>query len=301
MKLENYLSDLLYRYECVIIPNFGAFVTNEISAIIDSDSNTMYPPKKELSFNSYLKSNDGLLANHIAAVEQISYTEALLKMNTSINEWKQILDSSKLNIDKIGSLHRDTNKNIIFEPNTSENYLTASFGLSSVAANTITKQIPVIEHSKAKKEISPLLRYAASAAIILTIGGSTGWNLYSKELYKQQLVQEKVQQDILEEKIQQATFTIENSLPAISLKTIVEEENSDSYFIIAGAYRDADNAEKKINQLLAKGYYDAKIIGKNKWGLTQVAYASFSDNDVARKQLKLIKYTDNKKAWLLVK
>ena len=63
MQLETYISDLLYRYECVIIPEFGAFLTQPVSAKVDISSNTFYPPKKVLSFNEQLKNNDGLLAN----------------------------------------------------------------------------------------------------------------------------------------------------------------------------------------------------------------------------------------------
>ena len=49
MQLETYISDLLYRYECVTIPEFGAFLTQPISATIDEASNAFYPPKKVLS------------------------------------------------------------------------------------------------------------------------------------------------------------------------------------------------------------------------------------------------------------
>ena len=28
MKLDKYIEGLLYRYECVVIPNFGAFITS---------------------------------------------------------------------------------------------------------------------------------------------------------------------------------------------------------------------------------------------------------------------------------
>ena len=72
MTIANYLKDLLYRYDCVIVPNFGGFVTNRISARIDADSNTFYPPTKEVGFNSHLTHNDGLLANYIASSENIS-------------------------------------------------------------------------------------------------------------------------------------------------------------------------------------------------------------------------------------
>ena len=73
MNIANYISDLLYRYNCIIIPNFGGFVTNKISAKIDEASNMLYPPKKQITFNSHLKENDGLLANYIATSENISF------------------------------------------------------------------------------------------------------------------------------------------------------------------------------------------------------------------------------------
>jgi len=66
MQLSQYISDLLYRYECVTIPDFGAFLSHPISARIDNATNNFYPPQKELSFNIQLKSNDGLLTSYIS-------------------------------------------------------------------------------------------------------------------------------------------------------------------------------------------------------------------------------------------
>ncbi|MCK5537667.1 MAG: hypothetical protein KAI79_12630, partial [Bacteroidales bacterium] len=62
--LSKYIRDLLYRYECVIIPEFGGLLTKTISTKIDEETNTFYPPTKQLGFNSQLIENDGLLANH---------------------------------------------------------------------------------------------------------------------------------------------------------------------------------------------------------------------------------------------
>ena len=67
MQLSPYIKDLLYRYECVIIPGFGAFLANYTSATIDADSSTFYPPGKTISFNIQLQTNDGLLANYVAS------------------------------------------------------------------------------------------------------------------------------------------------------------------------------------------------------------------------------------------
>ena len=73
MNLEYHISQLLYRYQCVTIPGFGAFLTDYQSAQWHEPSNGFYPPKKLISFNSFLKNNDGLLANHLAQIENITY------------------------------------------------------------------------------------------------------------------------------------------------------------------------------------------------------------------------------------
>ena len=78
MNLANYINDLLYRYDCVIVPDFGGFVTNRIGAKLNSDTHTFSPPTKQIAFNSHLKHNDGLLANYIASSEQISFEKKVL-------------------------------------------------------------------------------------------------------------------------------------------------------------------------------------------------------------------------------
>ncbi len=50
MQLETYISDLLYRYECVVVPEFGAFLTQRESAKIHESTNAFYPPKKVVVF-----------------------------------------------------------------------------------------------------------------------------------------------------------------------------------------------------------------------------------------------------------
>ena len=47
MNLDKYIEDLLYRYECVVIPNFGAFITSVNSAKPNEDGVFM-PPSKSI-------------------------------------------------------------------------------------------------------------------------------------------------------------------------------------------------------------------------------------------------------------
>ena len=105
------------------------------------------------------------------------------------------------------------------------------------------------------------------------------------------------QQKKVEKTIQEATFVISSPLPAITLNVTKEIYN---YHIIAGAFRASENAEKKLQYLLQKGY-NAKILGINKWNLTEVAFESFIDKNEAINKLYYIKKTESEDAWLLIK
>ena len=91
MNIEPYIAQLLYRYPCVTVPGFGAFLTEIQSAQLIESSNSFFPPKKMISFNAYLKNNDGLLANHIAQVEKTSYEYAVSAIQYEVHNWKKSL------------------------------------------------------------------------------------------------------------------------------------------------------------------------------------------------------------------
>jgi cell division protein FtsN len=185
----------------------------------------------------------------------------------------------------------------MFEPTRDTNYLTSSFGLSSFDTQAVQryqqKVMPLVAE-KSTSGISTLVKYAATAAIVLTLG-AVGWNGYQNNLQQKEFAKEQKE---LESKIQNATFVISNPLPTINLN--VTKEISKPYHVVAGSFQFLENAEKKVNQLKAKGF-NASILGKNKWGLTQVAYDSYSDKSEAFKNLAAIRKSDSKDAWVLIK
>ena len=302
MRIATYISELLYRYDCVIVPNFGGFITNETSAKINSSTHTFYPPTKQISFNRYLKNNDGLLANYIATVNNISFSKALEIIKENVEQWNQSLKSEVVEIEKIGNLSLNSEGNILFDPLVSENYLTQSFGLASYSVPSVNRKEkpvvildPVISDDVSRRKMPVFLKVAASAAILFAIGSFT-WNNYNQKQYQEQLMVEQLQQKEVNQKIQEATFVIQNPLPTITLN-ITKEVNR--YHVIAGAFRDPINADKKVQQLISNGF-EAQILGVNKWGLTQVSFASFNSKIAARKQLKQIKKSVSSDAWLLI-
>ena len=94
MSTAAYIEELLYRYNCVVVPEFGAFLTHVKSAFIDKTAHTFFPPSKVLSFNRQLQSNDGLLISYIAEAEKTSYEDVQEKMAETVKKWSQQLEKT---------------------------------------------------------------------------------------------------------------------------------------------------------------------------------------------------------------
>lgn len=311
MKVEIYIQDLLYRYDCVVVPNFGAFLTHRKSAKISSENNSFYPPKKVVSFNRQLTENDGILINYIATAEAISYQKAMLKVNKFV---KQLLHSlhhnQNVSFEKIGKFSLEGEK-ILFAPEGSQNYLLDSFGLSSFTAEPQeiaappkvvpiedAKETPETTEEKAVRTKPNYWRYAAVGVVAIGLAGLLSVNWYSNEVKDHNLVQQQKAAQEVEKKIQQATFNIRNPLPEITFKA--DAPATGKYHIVAGAFREKENANKKLRQLKEAGF-KAKAIGTNKYNLHQIIYSSYTNRLESLKALRQIKATHNSQAWLLVK
>ena len=305
MQFDTYISDLLYRYECVIIPEFGAFLSNSISAQIHESTHTFYPPKKEISFNEQLKSNDGLLANYIASVEKIPFETASKKIAKKTKSLKSFLAQGEtLTFTNIGEVVLNSEGKISFEPSSELNYLTNAFGLSQFVSPNISREVYNEEIEKVipiaitpeKRRSRTYLKYAAVAVFALTLGGLISSNYYLGQIEQQNQMAEESAQEQLESKIQEATFIIDNPLPAITLTVL---KQTGKYHIVAGAFRIESNSEKKLRELKDLGY-KARKIGTNKYGLHQVVYSSYETRTEAHRNLYKIRRNHNVDAWLLI-
>ena len=309
MQLQNYISDLLYRYDCVIVPEFGAFVTQRVSAEVNTTNHTFVAPKKALLFNEQIKNNDGLLAQYIADVEKIPFEAAVAKIASQVQRYKsQLIEGETLQFKNIGACVFNADSKVEFTPSYAVNYLTASFGLTSFNTNAIGRTVATPTEETAVKPITVVasqptnyrtyLKYAAVGLIALTLGGMVAGKHYNDQIISQNEVAIEEANNEIEAKIQEATFVISNPLPSVTFS--LDKTPTGPFHIVAGAFRVEENAAKKIAQLRAKGFKAHKI-GVNKYGLHEVAYNSFDTRIDARKALKDIKANENKAAWLLVK
>lgn len=320
MKIEQYISQLLYRHQCVTVPGFGAFLTEIQSAQLHESTHSFYPPKKVISFNAQVKNNDGLLANHIAQIEKTTYESAVAAIESEVIIWNSILEvNEKFALKNIGELSLNSEKNLVFVPSDNINYLKESFGLNSFVSPAVKREqyqqqaetfysepivtpivssdeTPVIELASEPKKGRGYLKYAAILVLALSATGSIGFKLYQDHVAEQTLLVETQVQKKVQNKIQEATFMMDNAIPAVTL-TVREEKFA--YHIMAGAFRNQANAENIYNNLIQSGY-KARRIAQNKHGLYPVLYGSYATLEEARAALDTI-HQSNPDAWLLVK
>ena len=289
MKISYHIFNLLQEHDCVIVPNFGAFVARNISAKISSDGSRIYPPNKEITFNKSLIKSDGLLINRISSDENISYEMANDKLsNWVIKSHKKISKQGYIEIKNIGSISLE-NEKYIFNPSQNSIFLKSSYGLNSIDSNEIKRSTNSINNS--------YLKYAAILIVFLSLAGIFTKSYFDSvnEFNEASYAQANLE---IEKKIQKATFNINSSLPTVKLP--IKKQYGD-FHIIAGSFMLEENSLKMIAALKNKGFIEARKVGVNKFGLLQVAYNSYDTVEEARAALAEIRLSQDINAWLLIK
>jgi hypothetical protein len=317
MVLEHYIADLLYRYNCVVVPGFGAFLTQKASAYINDSTNTFYAPTKSIAFNEQLTSNDGLLVSYIAESEKDSFDNILAKTELMVKEWRGKLEKGeKLNLQNIGLLWTNYEGSVQFQPSQEVNYLTSSFGLATFKSVPVTREIlkeevvaleekiPFIisPERRESNRFRPYLKYAAIFLLALSTG-LTGYRLYQDGILTNQVARQDANQQVTKQ-IQEATFfdTSPLELPKVNVDAVSISKTpirgAGIHHIVAGAFRIKANAERKIQSLKNQGY-NAAYYGTNAYGLHMVTYDRHDNAEDALIALREIKRNQSPDAWLL--
>lgn len=134
MNLGKYIHHLLLENETVIIPGFGAFISNYKPAEISE--NEIKPPSKEISFTQKIRNNDGLLVGYVSGHEKISHFDALKAIEKERENIIYQLDKGeKVTLEGTGILFYNEKNKIELSPFFDENLLLDSFGLETVSIN----------------------------------------------------------------------------------------------------------------------------------------------------------------------
>ena len=294
MQLSKFISELLLEHDCVTVPGLGSFLGNFKSAHYDLENEKFYPPSKQISFNSQIKANDGLLAKFISEKSGLNYDDSLKEIHQEVLKITLNLKKESVLLKDIGELNLNKEENIVFNPLQTKNFLKDSFGLSPIFIKELIQ-----ENSLNEKEIilKPKVRskFYQTAAVwaCLIFGASSIYYNVNNDLLEQKLAYE---QDLRQEsfsKVQKAVFDL-GSLPSL---TINVKRQASQFYVIAGAFRITKNAENLVSSLKMKGY-DSRILPLNEKGLTPVAFEGFSQRKAAVTSLREIQAKENKNAWI---
>lgn len=132
MDIAKHLEVLLLSNDCVAIPDFGGFVAYYVSAHVDEADGTFLPPMRTIGFNPQLKMNDSLLAQSYVEAYDISYPEALRRIEQEVESMKhQMMHDGSCLLEGIGTLTSNDEGNYCFSPGKSGLLTPAIYGLDS--------------------------------------------------------------------------------------------------------------------------------------------------------------------------
>lgn len=321
------VQQLLFTHNCVIIPNFGAFIGNYAPSEVILRDNKITPPTKSIAFNRTLKHNDGILINAVAQYFQLSYMDAETKVIAFASECNQtLLQQKSLIFTNIGRLVADAENNIIFQPYLIINYLPQSYGLQALSivpirrlkdeALTIQNEQQNRSHSEFvnKKNNRTIRRLIYTGVAILTVIGiasSIIFGMYSTNIHRNETSlaptfdsSTKITQPaIIENTSTVTTVDTTNTFNAIKEENIngISTNNTAAIshplatYIVIGAFFDEQRADKLKEEAESKGY-SASVNKDTTNGLFRTAIAIDEAN--SENTLQKVKSEINSRAWV---
>ncbi len=136
--LARHLEVLLLNNDCVAVPDFGGFVAHYVSARFDETDSMFLPPMRTIGFNPQLKMNDSLLAQSYVESFDISYPEALRRIEQDVDAIRNIiLHEGQYLLEGIGTLTLNDEGNYSFQPYEAGLLTPSLYGLSSYEFNLL--------------------------------------------------------------------------------------------------------------------------------------------------------------------
>lgn len=154
IQIDRHIEILLLNNDCVIVPGLGGFMAHHVCARYCADTQTYLPPLRQLGFNAQLKINDSLLAQSYIEAYDISYPEAIRRIEDEVTELLQMLQNDGVcELHDIGILKINVEGNIEFEPCEAGILTPELYGLNTVDIVPLNVQAtapkPVVQEKEA--------------------------------------------------------------------------------------------------------------------------------------------------------
>lgn len=287
MQITKSIVTLLRTYDCVIMPEVGAFVGSYAPAI--KDGNTITPPSKNISFNSSLKIDDGVIISFIAKCNNIEYSKAKSTVYAECREINRLIDLGEaVNFEGLGSISLNRHNRKIFSSACSTNLLSSCFGYdttnlieipkeNTISTSTVNRggkirEIRLLYNRKIINRVAIIIPLTLALTVI-----THRTNLFNNN-YKASSIE--IPAKIITDFTTNVNSSIDNGIDNIVnisdavVNNSIETSNIDSevvnieieeapveyiYGLVAGVFSQSLNGEKYVNTLKTRGYADAYL------------------------------------------
>jgi nucleoid DNA-binding protein len=272
MDISKHIHTLVKFHECVIIPDFGGFISNYKPAVYNPASHSFSPPSKEIVFNKKITKNDGLLINYLVESENISYNEAHRVVVSFVeNTQKKLNKGQTIEWEELGSLKLDRTGSLEFTPSKNIELIEA-YGLKEFTYLPVNAvhQVPSFHKTAAVRALQyrgNSIKIAASVALLLSL------SLFPVRNDKVQFSSSALNpvSVLLDNEPAKTEITEEKITP----ETAVEKQLPSPYILIGGNFQLEVNAKKFKEELVQKGHQPEIIPLSN--GNFRVSINGYSD------------------------
>jgi hypothetical protein len=331
LEFGNHLKNLLYLYDCIIVPGLGGFVARYYPARLDGLRRKVKPPTKEFFFDDSLVKDGDILVSFISRVKGIEMIEARQIVERFASETKDIVkQGDRAELPGLGWFYKGAKGRIQFEFELVNNFHPETAGLpelnlpefhkseKTVMSETTEENTPVAKKPTPLRHLAWMVPLIIFASALVWIAGN--WDSVKKQ---------KFVSDILY-KIQSGKGARQNLPPTITLgvpdsASLVEQAidtissmknalipgsgkekniatdkyaNCSRFYIIAGSFKRMKNADELSKQLTLEGYKTEILSSAD--GMYRVSVMVFMNRPQALKILDKIKAEGKlRNVWLL--
>ncbi len=328
IELDRHIEILLLSNDCVIVPGLGGFMAHHVDARFDEADGTFLPPLRTLGFNPRLTMNDSLLVQSYIEAFDISYPEALRRIEAEVEELRQHLESEDCyELNGLGTLRLNNDGNLEFEPCeagilTPDLYGLSTFELMPLAteepkatdSNEETLDETELTEEPADSAITIKMSWlrnavAVAAAVLAFFMISTPISNNNATLDVQQsaffkLPQHHASQD--DDALNPSTSATDSTTcqeESIKASEDIVEETiaTPTYTIVMASQVTQRNAEIFIAQLNKADYTKARLQTSSKTNMLRVVYGSYSSQEEAIDTLRSLRKQSKQfsDAWVL--
>lgn len=180
LAIIRHIEYLLRRNDCVVLPNFGAFIVHEENAVL-TEAGTIIPPVKQIAFNGAITHNDGMLATSLMRKNQISYDKAISIITEEVSALKaQLSEFGEMDFGNLGRF-KEVDSVITFEPSALNNFFGDYYGLTLLNLTKPMQEeqsVDTVEHNAEKSKRNDIIyipinknifRVVATVAILIVL------------------------------------------------------------------------------------------------------------------------------------